>query len=173
MSKWEEAIARQAQAEANALRAIKPPVVNSLSDIRRVVAMLDPNAIDNKPAELVPISADIMTRDADGVRRVFHATANTQTKSRRETLLEGLQLIRTRRELADKAASLVKPLVVNGRTMQNLSPLAEESYLSIDPLIARWLAATRDGDRIVWVLHDGFTYYYDIFTHRLTKKSTE
>jgi len=41
--------------------------------------------------------------------------------------------------------------------------------LAIDPIISRLLGAYRDNELICWDLADGYTYRYDIFTHKLSR----
>jgi hypothetical protein len=107
--------------------------------------------------------------DADNHSKKFHVSAKTKTNSARDILVEGLNVIKRREEEAAKISGQQSSVVVNGKEMRSPSVISEDTFLAIDPVIARTLGGYRNGHFIQWDLIDGFTYRYDIYIHRLTR----
>lgn len=148
-------------------QVLKPVEVHSLSDIKRVVAELDPRR--NPPQVDIPLAANMVVRE-DNRDVVYRAEANTRSKSRRDMLIEGLTIIKNRVELSDRMDVMGEPVEVNGVPMKPAhigNGVQGQNW--VDPLIRQWLGGFRDGIIICWDLNDGYIYRYDIFTHKLTR----
>lgn len=145
----------------------KPPEVRVFDDIKRLVAEFDPKR--NQRQRDVPLSTT-MTSTEDNQHFTYLVETTTRSKSKRDLLVEGLDIIKARMAAAQQIAELQEPIEINGIPMKP-APLGYKTEGSswVDPLINRWLAAFRDGIMICWKLTDGHTYRYDIYDHRLTR----
>jgi hypothetical protein len=146
---------------------LKPAEAHSLNDIKRLVSELDPRR--NPPQVDIPLAANLLVRE-DNKDIVYRAEANTRSKSRRDTLVEGLSIIKNRVEVSDKMEGAQEPIEVNGIPMKPAqigNGVVGQNW--VDPLIKHWLGGYRDGILICWNLNDGFVYRYDIFTHKLIR----
>lgn len=160
------------QAEMNRQR-FEPPVIRTVSDIKRVLVMLEPSSRFNVKLDDVMLTTDMPGTDMDNRGRMFRISAKTKTNSSRDILLEGFKIIRQREEMATKAMEQAQPIAVNDKEMKPPSVIAEDAFISIDPMINRLLGGHRSGCFVQWDLSDGFTYRYDIFPHRLTRFESE
>lgn len=171
-----EALDRALARESSKLdkRVLQPAVVNSLTDIKVLIAELDPTR--NSTAPIIPLNTQMEVRDGSNVV-VYGVATNTQSKSKRDYLIEGLKIIQNRQETEKNAAALIESaesVEINGRIMSP-SKLgnAVAGHAWVDPLIHQWLGGSRDGCIIYWDLRDGYRYKYDIFQHKLTRSKNE
>ena len=172
MESLERAEARRMQAELNRQR-FEPPVIRTVSDIKRVLSQLEPRSRLNMKLDDVLLTADMPGTDTDSRGRMFRVSARTKNNSSRDILLEGFKVLKQREEMAAKAIEQELPVAVNDKEMRPPPVIAEDSFMSIDPMISRMLGGNRSGCFVQWNLTDGFTYRYDIFSHRLTRFETE
>ena len=143
----------------------EPVVVRSQADIKRVLYNFDPSRnVDST----IRISTDMMADDGSGQRHRYRVNADTVSYSQRGILLEGFNILRSRREMQAKSDTEVQPILVNGRPMR--SPLRDimDAQMWVDPLITRWLGAVRRGLDICWDI-DEWRYNYDIYLHKLIR----
>lgn len=146
-----------------------PPEVRTYDDIKRIVSELDPNR--NPRLKEVPL-ATTMTAVEDNKSFTYRVETTTRSKSKRDMLVEGLNIIKARIEAAEKIAEMQEAVEVNGVPMKPaVLGYKTEGGSWVDPLIRRWLGAYRDGTLICWSLPDGFVYRYDIFQHKLHRYS--
>lgn len=147
--------------------SLRPVEVATISDIKRVVAEFDPAR--NPIQADIPIST--LMNEMDGGKKVtYQVSANTKSKSKRDILVEGLELIKKRQEIAKELATAGEAIEINGRFMK--PPILNsniEGHSWVDPLISQWTGGTRKGALIVWDLGDGYEYRYEIFDHQLTR----
>jgi hypothetical protein len=103
----------------------------------------------------------------NGQKQVYQVSTPTRSKSKRDQLLEGMDIIRRRLQaLQEKQPSSV---IVNGKEMQPaVLGYDTDGFAWVDPLIKQWLGAYRKGLMICWDLKDGH-YQYDIYTHKLSR----
>jgi len=146
---------------------MKPVEVRTLSDIKRVVAEFDPAC---NPRQLdIPIST-LLEEVENGKKIIYRVSTNTRSKSKRDMLIEGLELIKKRQEVADELKLASEVIEINGRAMK---PAVLNSNIDgrswVDPLISQWTGGTRKGALIVWDIGDGYEYRYEIFTHGLIR----
>lgn len=169
MESLERARARQSQRLNENI--LEPIEVRSVGDIKRVVAELDP--AKNPVAPIIPLSTQLEVQDGNK-KSVYSVTTNTQSKSKRDHLIEGLKVVQKRIESELEIKKSVQSVEINGRvvTPPKLGS-GVDGHIWVDPLIRQWLGASRDGITIYWDLDDGFRYKYDIFQHRLTRVSRQ
>lgn len=150
----------RAREELKLPKSILDPVrVNTLADIRRVLYEFDPSrAISSNP---IPIVAALN----DGEKQ-YAASTVTKSKSKREYILEGMDLVRRMAETETRPGESVE---INGREMTP-AKLGNglRGHMWVDPIIKQWMGAYRDGLDICWDI-GGNHYAYDIFTHKLRK----
>jgi hypothetical protein len=166
MEALDRANARAAQ-RLDPNQVLKPVEVHSLADIKRLVAELDPRR--NPPQLNIPLATTLdVTEDNNPVK--YRVEVNTRSKTKRDMLVEGLGIIKSRTELEDKLKTAGEAVEVNGVPMKPAQlGSGVEGRCWVDPLIRQWLGGYRDGTLICWNLQDGFTYRYDIFQHKLTR----
>lgn len=165
-------MARRTQSESNRQR-FETPVVRTASDIKRVLAQFEPNSRLNVKTDDVTLAINMTGTDASNKSQTYHVSAKTKTNSARDVLIEGLNVIKQREEAAQAFNDKRAVVAVNGKEMRSPPVIAENSFLSIDPVISRTLGGYRSGYFIQWDLSDGFTYRYDVYNHRLTRFKTE
>ena len=169
MESVQKAMARQRTAQNNA-EAFEPPAINNIGDIQHILQQLDPSAKVNQTADDVEISTELI--GSDGRKSTnFLVNTNTSSKSYRQILIEGFQVIKQRFDTAEKLASeeSIRSVEVNGKLMSPPPLVNTESRLAMDAVIERLLGGHRNGQYICWDLSDGYTYRYEIFQHRLTR----
>lgn len=146
---------------------LKPPVVRTFDDIKRLVAELEPSR--NPKQAPIPLSTT-MTASEDNKNVTYQVSASTKSKSKRDILVEGLDIIKARMDSAGQIAELQEAIEVNGVPMRPAQlgySIAGTSW--VDPLIKQWLGGYRDGTLICWKLSDGYIYRYDIYEHKLKR----
>jgi len=168
----ERELARRTQSELNRQR-FEPPVIRTASDIKRVLAQLEPNSRLNIKTDDVTLATNMIGTDANNRNQTYHVSAKTKTSSARDVLIEGLNVVKQREETAQAVRDKRAVVAVNGKEMKSPPVIAENSFSSVDPVISRTLGGYRSGYFIQWDLIDGFTYRYDIYNHRLTRFKTE
>ena len=143
---------------------LDPVVVNTVDDIKRVLVTFDP--AKNPQLSSVPISTIVEGTDGDRGKKQFVVSAETKSKSQRDILLEGLDLIKNRMEIknldgeaVDVGGKLMKPARVHAAT---------DGYSWIDPMIKHWFGGYRDGIHICWDI-GGYQYRYEPYQHKLTR----
>jgi len=149
-------------------QVLKPAEVHTVADIKALVSKFDP-AKDHAKPEL-PLSTQIVSKDVGSNQKptIYQVSATTKSKSQRDMLLEGLELIKKRLEM--QANDDVEPVKVNGKVMQPISlGNGVEGYSWVDSLIKQWLGGYREGTNIYWDLSDGYKYEYNIFEHNLSR----
>tara|TARA_R110000868_G_scaffold150227_3_gene373240 strand:- start:3497 stop:3946 length:450 start_codon:yes stop_codon:yes gene_type:complete len=146
---------------------MKPVEVRTLSDIKRVVAEFDPAR--NPRQSDIPLST-LLEEVENGKRITYRVSTNTRSKSKRDMLIEGLELIQKRQKIADELKSAGEAIEINGRSMK---PAVLNSNIDghswVDPLISQWTGGIRKGALIVWNIGDGYEYRYEIFDHQLAR----
>lgn len=149
--------------EAKRLRPPEPVVVRTVDDIKRMVIELDPQK--NK-SSAVTMNTTVEVTDQNR-RATYQVTAPSRSRSKRDLLVDGLQIIRNRLEAkpSETAAIEINGVVMKPAMLGN----AVDGLSWVDPLITQWLGAHRDGYFICWDIGDGFLYKYDIWQHRLTR----
>lgn len=168
----DRAQSRIIQAEQNR-RRFEPPVIKTVSDIKCVLAQLEPHSRANAKMDDIFITTDMSGTDMDNHNSKFRVSAKTKTSSSRDVLIEGFKIIKQREEMVTTATENIIPVPVNNRDMNPPSIVANDSFMAIDPMINRLLGGYRSGHFIQWDLPDGFTYRYEIFSHRLTRFENE
>lgn len=147
-------------------QVLQPVEIRTYDDIKRVVAELDPR---KNPQQVdIPISTTMVANE-DNRDVTYRVEAHTRSKSKRDILLEGLNIIKVRLDSAVRIAELQEEVEVNGVVMKPAAlGYKAEGTSWVDPLIRQWLGGYRDGILICWRL-DGWVYRYDIYQHRLTR----
>lgn len=148
-------------------QVLKPVIVSTINDLKRVVAEFDPA---RNPQQVdIPLNAFLEDQE-DGKRNVYKVTSKTRSKSKRDMLIEGLTLIQKREEAAAELELTGELTEVNGRPMKPaILNRNTNGRCWIDPLINQWTGGTREGIFIVWELNDGYKYKYDVFEHKLSR----
>jgi len=168
----ERELARRNQSELNRQR-FEAPVIRTASDIKRVLAQLEPNSRLNVKTDDVTLAVNMLGTDANNRSQTYHVSAKTKTSSARDILIEGLNIVKQREEAAQEVRDRRAVVAVDGKEMKSPPVIVENNFSSIDPVISRTLGGYRNGHFIQWDLSDGFTYRYDIYNHRLTRFNTE
>jgi len=138
-----------------------PVIIKSFQDIKIAIAEFDPKK--NPRADIVNISTQLKDNE-----HVYAVSAETRSKSKRDQLVEGLDVIRHRIENQELAKNSSQEIEVNG-VMVKPPMLGNgiDSHSWVDPLIKQWLGGSRNGLSIYWDLNDG--YKYDIYQHKLKR----
>jgi hypothetical protein len=159
--------ARQRDEQRLSPEVTRPVEVRTLADIKRIVSELDPQR--NPHSAEIPISAQ-MEEIVDGHKVVYQASATTRSKSKRDILIDGMQLIKNRQASATEFQNAVEPIEINGKIMKPAVLNANtKGYTWVDPLIRQWTGGVRKETLITWDLGDGYEYRYEVFTHSLTR----
>lgn len=170
MEQLDKALTRQQQRLSPSI--LDPVSVYSVEDIKRLVAQLDPS---RNPRQ-VEIAVDAIVAamdDTTGREQQYRVSAPTRSKSKRDILVEGLDIIKNRLASEPEMAN-VQTVEVNGVPMK--TPTIGTGSLGrtwVDPLITQWLGGYREGIYICWNLNDGFIYRYNIYEHKLTRIETQ
>lgn len=164
----DKALARQNQKLSQSI--LQPTIVSTLDDLKRVLAEIDPK--NSKPAQAVEL-VSMLSAIEDGKNNTYKVTATTRSKSKREMLLEGMELIKRQIEVSDHIAEKLEPIEVNGVLMKPPKfGKGGSGEVWVDPLIKHWLGGYRDGLTVCWDL-DGHRYRYDIYQHKLSREKNE
>lgn len=135
-------------------------IIRNLDDIKRVIAHLDPSRDSSRPP--VDLGA---SWESNGEK--YAVSTTTISKTRRQYLLEGFDIIKKR---LDTDFSSPGDVIVNGRHMRQLGlSNGIDATCWVDPIIKKWYGAVRDGLLMVWQLGE-HRYEYDIYTHSLVEK---
>ncbi len=172
MERFEQAMARQEQAKYREQMA-QQPIVTSVNDIKRVIAMFDPSNRLNKPIPNTNIQAQLVGSTDDNRKATFNLSASSASKTERDIIMDGINALRRRKQLLDKVEAAQQPMTVNGVEMKSAPLINTDGALGIDPIIRRATGGYRKGEAICWDLSDGYTYKYDIFQHKLTRFKRE
>lgn len=166
MEQLDKALERQRQRLSP--KILDPVEVHSIQDIKRLVSELDP-AKNPKQSE-IPVGTVLNVVDeASGRTLAYNVSATTQSKSKRDILVEGLDIIKNRIKIEDENSNDIV-VEVNGKPMKAPTiGVGSRSKTWVDPLIAQWLGGYRDGIYICWNLGDGFIYRYNIYEHKLVR----
>jgi len=159
MENLERARAREARRLSQSI--LDPVVVNNINDIKRIVSELDPKKN--------PESHDIeVVTHMESEGQTFEVRANTKSKSKRDMLVEGIDIIKRRMEVTAQTGD-GEEVEINGIAMKP-KPVGSgvEGRSWVDPLISQWTGGFRVGIHICWDL-DGYRYKYDIYEHKLTR----
>lgn len=143
-----------------------PVVVRKFDDIRRVLTEIDPK--NNNVASEITISAN-MASSEEGRNVTYKVTAPSKSKSKREMIIEGLDIIKRQKSVVNKISETTETIEVNGVEMK--PPIfgdSEKSRAWVDPLIKHWMGAYRKDLLICWDV-EGFHYEYDIYEHKLAR----
>lgn len=165
MEPLERARARQSRRLSD--DTLKPVEIRSVGDIKRVVSEFDP--AKNPDASVITLNTQLEVQEGNE-KKLYAVTADTKSKSKRDHLIEGLQIVQNRVDSQESIGELAEPVEINGRVV-NPPKLGSgtEGHAWVDPLIKQWLGGFRDGTVICWDLDDGYRYKYDIFEHKLTR----
>lgn len=147
-----------------------PVIVRRFDDIRRVIGDIDPR--NNHVAAEVQINADMNSLE-DGKSVTYRVSAPSRSKSKREMIIEGLNILKRQMEITESFESKASPIEVNGIEMKPPSiGGSEKGRAWVDPLIKHWLGGYRKGLSICWDI-EGYHYQYDIYEHKLTREKIE
>jgi len=163
----ERALAREARRLSK--KVFDPPTIRTAEDIKHILRELDPKI--GNPDTGTEIHAYLAAPDDKGKLQTYHVKASTRSATKREMIISAFTAIKLKSEVGAKAGQLHQATEVNGVIMQPADVGRAGGAMSwIDPLIRKWLGARRQDLLICWDLSDGFTYSYDVFTHRLTRE---
>ncbi len=164
MEDLDKLVAR-AQTRLKPSEVFKKIDVKTFEDVKRAVADFDPRK--NQPHKELPISTT-MTVNVDDKNVMYKVDATTKSKSRREILIDGLNIIKARLAIDVTPEQMV--VEVNGIPVKPAVLGFNVNGTSwVDPLIKNWFGAYRNKLLICWDLADGYTYKYDIYDHKLTR----
>jgi hypothetical protein len=170
MEHLDKALAREQQRLSPSI--LDPVSVNSVADIKRLVAQLEPSR--NPPQSEITIGTVLSAPDEKtGVEQQYQVSAQTKSKSKRDMLVDGLDVIKNWIAI-EKEKTDIPTVNVNGVSMK-MPALGTSSTgrTWVDPLIKQWLGGYRDGIYICWNLNDGFIYRYNIYEHKLTRVESQ
>jgi hypothetical protein len=144
--------------------------VRSLDDIKRVLLEFDPKYV--KYSQEIELSTYMNTVE-DGKPNTYAVSAKTRSKTMREILIDGIDVVKRQIETTDEIATKLGSTEVNGVIMKPPKfGNNGESKFWIDPLIKQWMGGYRDKLLICWDI-DGFQYRYDIYNHKLDRIKNE
>jgi hypothetical protein len=147
-----------------------PVMVRRFDDIKRVLIDVDPK--NNSVSAEITINADMASAE-DGKNVTYRVSAPSKSKSKREMIMDGLDILKRQKEAIEKMQVSDSTIEVNGVMMKPPSfGDAERSRAWVDPLIKHWLGAYRKDLLICWDI-EGFHYEYDIYQHKLTRSQNE
>lgn len=161
-----EALERELARQANRLpeTILDPVKISSAADIKQVLSHFDPAR--EKAAPVVGVSAIVDGTTSDLKKQQFKVETQTQSKSMRQTLIDGFDSIKKRLEVEQAP---IEGIEINGIVMKPAPTMPTSGSHWVDKLIKQWLGGQRDGLYVVWKLDDGYTYKYDIYVHKLTR----
>jgi len=137
--------------------------VRTVEDIRRVLAEFDPSR--DRGESVAEVTGDLQG-NVDGKVQSIAVSAKTVGKSKRQLLVEAVQHIA---DLIKSTEREVLPVEINGKIVKPPQVSAANASYNIDPMIAQWLDAKRNGTIIYWDLTDGYWYKYEPISHKLTR----
>jgi arginine repressor len=143
---------------------LRPTVVRTVDDIKIILSEIDPSRTTASK------DIDIMTlMDVPNGKpnERYRVTAKTRSKTRREYLIEGMEIVRKTIEISNEEQIAT---IVNGIEVRPARMLDRTTMRAwVDNLISHWLGAAREGLLITWKLEDGYQYNYEIYGHKLTR----
>ena len=144
-----------------------PVEVHSLNDIKRIVAEFEPK----RNARQIEIPLNTFLEEVENGKKItYKVSAKTRSKSKREILIDGLNLIKERNKISKELHVAGEPIEIDGRIMRPaVLNSSTDGHSWVDPLIKQWTGGVRLGTLITWNLGDGYEYRYEIFTHSLTR----
>lgn len=143
-----------------------PVIVSTHNDIIRLLIEFDPQ--NNKPSTPVEINAVLKLQDENHKEQLYQATTMTRSKSKRDILISGLDVVKNKLNLIidhppdnnlEINGKLVKPLKINNDV---------SGTYWVDKLIKHWFGGYRDELMICWNIGD-YIYKYDAYNHKLTR----
>jgi hypothetical protein len=149
---------------------MKATVVNTVEDLKIALAAIDPSK--EVASSDIQLGTTISAQN-ESQPTVYQVTAMTRSKSKREILIEGLDIVKRHIEAANKAIAEDAIIEINGKMMTPARIGGGESGMTwVDPLIKHWLGAYRDGILLCWDI-DNYQYQYDIYAHKLARVSKD
>ena len=146
---------------------LEPVTVETIDDIRMILDELDP--AKNIQQKEINISTTMMSSEG-GSNVKYNVNANTRSKSKRDMLVEGFEVLRKRMETLDSHSQDIMPLIINGKEVKPAELKSNtESHTWVDPLIKQWTGGQREGLFITWNLKDGYKYKYEIISHKFSR----
>jgi len=140
--------------------------VRSLDDIKRVLLEFDPRYV--KYSQEIELST-LMSTVEDGKNNTYSVSTKTRSKTKREMLIDGIDVVKRQVEATDKISTELGSTEVNGVVMKPPKfGNNGESQSWIDPLIKQWMGGYREKLLICWNI-DGYQYRYDIYSHKLDR----
>jgi hypothetical protein len=135
---------------------IQKPKINTKIDIVNILKNFAPEGAKPNPESVVKT-----------VLENVPLSAETESKSKRQIILEGMEHIRA---LAHSENIVPEPSRINGKTVKpaRIAGLCDLKF-PIDEDIENTLGATRSGLDIVWNIPSG-KYVYNIFEHQLKRE---
>ena len=140
---------------------IKPVVVKDLNGIKMV---LKPFLVDNPDQERT-IQCE-MGWENEGKAEKSIITSKSSGFSYRKTLIDGLDVIRKRKETMEKLKKATKEAQANDMISTMEVWDVNKMRFNVDALIERRLGGKRNGCRVRWVVNEGI-FEYDPFTDKL------
>lgn len=146
---------------------LKPVTVHTVDDIKRVIGELSPGYSHSDQAQV----STMMETKTDTGSATFRVSATTSSKSKRDHIIDGLDVIKKKMDIAQHKQ---QDLLINGTKVApaQLGSSVDAQHW-VDPVIKHWLGGYRSGLHICWNIGDGYTYKYDIYAHRLTRIQDE
>lgn len=143
---------------------LRPTVVRTMDDIKIILSEIDPSRnVSSKEIDIVTL----MDVPNGRPNQRYQVTAKTRSKTKREYLLEGMDIIKKAIESSEEQT---EPVMVNGIEVRPARMLDRTTMRAwVDNIIGHWLGAVREGLMITWKLEDGYQYNYDIYGHKLTR----
>lgn len=164
----EKALLRESQT-LDAKTVLKPTVITNISDIRSILSEFDPkNSVQSPEIEL----STILNEVENGKTSTYAVKAVTRSKTKREFLLEGMDMIKRQMSAAEKLADAQSPIMVNNVLMKptKFGKVGGETW--VDQIIHQWFGGYRDGLHICWDIGE-HQYRYDIYEHKLSRITYE
>lgn len=151
-----------------AKKEIEPITVESLADIRKIIAPFLEAA--EAKGETIEIRTEINWTDEKHQTRQGWTSMKTQDQNSYQILIEGFDLIKTRMEMMHKATQLADATdeddeLLPERIKWSLLDI-DKQYFSIDTFIKNSLGGKRKGLRIRWEVPEG-AYEFDPYTKKL------
>ena len=145
---------------------IKPVVINTLSDIKGIIAPLL-EAESSKPIE---IRVEMEWTNEKGKRGKGWSSAKSADMSSHEVLLGGFNEIKTRIEMMEKAKVFDEVRdedddLLPERIRWGLIDV-DNQFFSVDTFVKNRLGGKRKGLRIRWEIEEGI-FEFDPYTHKL------
>ena len=158
--------ARKNAASVNEQSAYEAVIIRTIDDIKKVIDELSPNRNNN--TKTTTVSTVMTFRNDKNVKINQSVSAKVSEQSHRDMIMDGISVLRNRKEIVEKIGNNCGEVLVNGKTMKSPPVINLTSELPIDQIIGHVTGGYRDGEHICWDL-DGYQYRFDIFMHNLTR----